>query len=241
MKKFLKKKKNLLIILLGLLCLIKLRQENLRFLFWVLGGVSITGFLDFFINKFFYKRKISPKSAIISGFIVAGILDYHQSFWVLVVFSALAIISKHVIKFKKKHVFNPANLALFIATLLKIPLTWTIESNIYLIIALGLYFIYNLGKIPHVVGFLVFFSGLLATQGINPLMLVGWFFMFIMLIEPKTSGFGLWKGFIFGSIAGAGSFIVLKFLPGYDFFVSSLFLANLARLLLEKLKPIAKI
>jgi Na+-transporting NADH:ubiquinone oxidoreductase subunit NqrB len=148
----------------------------------------------------------------------------------------LAILSKHTIKYKNRHIFNPANFALFVANLFRIPLVWNIESNIYLIIIAGIYIAYSLKKLPHIIGFLVFFSGLFATQGINPLSVVSWFFVFIMLIEPKTSGFGNLRGFVFGSIAGIGAFLIFKFAPHYDFFVGSLFVANLFNPWLERIR-----
>lgn len=234
--KFLRDRKNLVILLLSILFFIRVPKEDVRFLFWVLTGVSLCAFLDFMINNLFFKKIILPKSALISGFIVAGILDFRQPWLVLAVFSILAVLSKHMIKFKGSHIFNPANFALFLATLFKIPLTWKIESNIYLIILFGIYIAYSLKKIPHILGFLVFFAALFATQRINPFLLISWFFVFIMLIEPKTSGYGYLKGFLFGSIAGIGSFLVFKFFPGYDFFVSSLAIANFSRVFLEKIK-----
>jgi len=76
--------------------------------------------------------------------------------------------------------------------------------------------------------------GLFFISGINPLRIISWFFLFIMLIEPKTSGYDRLKGFIFGSIAGIASFLIFRFMPRYDMFVSSLFLANLFNPALEK-------
>lgn len=235
MKKFLVDKRNQIILLLSILFLIKVPQESVRFTFWVIGGVLLASSCDVLIKHFFFQKRIIPKSAIISGFITAGILNYHEPWFVLVIFSILAIISKNIIKYRKQHIFNPANFALFGATLFKIPLTWQIESNIYLIIIFGIYIVYSIKKTTHLLGFLLFFSGLLATQGINPLTLVSWFFVFVMLIEPKTSGFGALRGFIFGSIAGVTSFLIFRFAPGYDFFVVALFVANLFNPVLKKM------
>ncbi len=234
--KFLKDKKNLVILLLSILFLIRASGEDIRFFFWILTGIFLCGFSDFLINSLFLKKAILPKSALISGFIVSGILDFRQPWFVLAAFSLLAVLSKHIIKFKGNHVFNPANFALFLAALFKIPLTWKIESNIYLIILFGIYIAYSLKKIPHIFGFIVSFAVLFATQRINPFLLISWFFVFIMLVEPKTSGFGHLKGFLFGSIAGVGSFLIFKFFPGYDFFVCSLAMANFFRPILEKIK-----
>ena len=63
--------------------------------------------------------------------------------------------------------------------------------------------------------------------------MISWFFLFIMLIEPKTSGFGKWKGFAFGGIAGLTSFIMFKFMPRVDIFVVSLVFANIFRVVFE--------
>lgn len=234
MKKFLLDKKNQVIIFLSLLFLLRVPQANVRFIFWILGGVLIASVCDFLIKQRFFSQKIFPKSAIISGFIVAGIINYNEPWFVLVIFSVLAIISKNIIKYKKQHIFNPANLALFVATLFKVPLTWNIESNIYLIIAFGIYIAYSIRKTTHVLGFLLFFSVPLIVQQVNPLLLVSWFFVFIMLIEPKTSAHGALRGFIFGSIAGITAFLVFKFSPNYDLFVVSLLVANLFNPVLEK-------
>lgn len=233
---FLKDKKNFVIILLALLFIIKIPAETIRFVFWVLGGVFICSIIDFIIGSVFYNRKSFPNSAVISGFIVSGILSYQQPWFILVIFSALAILSKYIIRFKHKHIFNPANFALFIAALFGLPLTWNIESNIFLIVISGIYFAYAYKKFPHILGFLFFFSVLFAAFKINPFGVISWFFIFIMLIEPKTSGYGILRGLVFGSIAAVVSFLIYKYLPRYDIFISSLFMANLCNPILERIK-----
>ncbi|NQS90197.1 hypothetical protein HQ584_10455 [Patescibacteria group bacterium] len=236
MKRILQDKKNLVILLLSILFVLKIPNEGIRFALWVLGGIFVASCSDIIINRLFYKKGIVPKSAIISGFITAGIINYNEPWFLVIIFPVLAVLSKHIIKYKNRHVFNPANFALFIAVLSRIPLMWNIESNIYLIIAFGLYIAYSIKKIPHIIGFLLFFSVPLVMQQANPLLLASWFFIFIMLIEPKTSGFGRIRGFAFGSIAGITSFLIFKFAPSYDMFVVSLFTANLFKPILERIK-----
>ncbi|MCK5655183.1 MAG: hypothetical protein KAI03_02670 [Candidatus Aureabacteria bacterium] len=227
MKKIFQDKRNLVILLLGVLYLAGIPRGGVRYALWVMGGIAICAAVDFLINKYYLKIKLVPKSAVISGFIVAGILDYRESWIVLIIFSLLAVFSKHIIKYKKKHIYNPANAALFIAALFKYPLTWSIESNIYLIIIFGAFFVYSLKKHFHILGFLTFFMPLFYFFGeVNPVLITSWFFLFVMLIEPKTSGFGVLRGFLFGSAAGIFSFLIFKIFPGRDFFVPSLFIAN---------------
>ncbi len=224
---FFKDIKNIAILTLAVLFIIKIPQENVRFIFWVFAGVLSAVIIDYLIHYFIHHKLIIPKSAVISGFIVAGILSFHEPFWLVLIFSPLAVISKHLIKVKKKHFLNPANTALFIATIFNLPLIWSLESNIYILIIAGIYFTYLLKKWGHVLGFLIPFSVLMLFKGLNPLLLISWFFVFIMLIEPKTSGIGWIRGSCFGLIAGLGSFLTYTFFPQYDFFITGLFIANL--------------
>ncbi len=237
LKRLFQDKKTVLIILLAILTILKVPKDGVQFLTWVLGGIVVSGVSDFFLSRIFDKKNIIPQSAIISGFIISGIIDYHQNWWWLVVFTISGLLSKHAIKFHKQHIFNPANFALFWAGVFKLTFSWNIESNIFLIIIAGLYLAYSFKKIPHVLGFLIFFAGLFFALGLNPLQLISWFFVLVMLIEPKTSGYGNLRGFIFGGITGIFSFLIYKFFPGYDFFISALFLANLCNPLLAKMEP----
>ena len=209
----LKDKRNIVIAVLAALFLTKIPQEGQRFALWVLGGVAFSSAIDFSINRIFLGHAILPKSAVVSGFIVSGILDYKEPWFVLVSFLAIAVLSKYIIRFKGRHIFNPANFGLFFAALLKMPLTWKIESNIPLIILAGIYLAYSLKKLPHIAGFLTFFIVLFSISGTNPIGMVSWFFLFIILIEPKTSGYGAGRGFVFGSIAAIASFLTYKIFP----------------------------
>jgi len=226
LKKLIKNKKNLVILLLSILFAIKIPQGGVRFILWIAGGILTCVVLDILLNKIFRKKKISAQSAIITGFIVSGVLDYGSDWYLLLVFSSIAIISKFILRIKNKHIFNPANFALFVAALFKQPLTWNIESNIYIIIIAGIYLVLSLKKWSHALGFLLVFSSTFYFSGVNPINMISWFFLFIMLIEPKTSGFGTLKGFLFGSIAGLTSFIMFKFMPQVDIFITSLIVAN---------------
>lgn len=236
MERWFRDKRNIVILFLFVLFCIKLPQEEMRFILWVLGGIFLCSIFDFFINILLLKKIIFPKSAIITGFIVSGILDYNQSLAFLIIFSLTAILSKHILRFNKKHMFNPANFSLFLATILGLPLTWNIESNIYLIIGMGIYLVYRLKKISHAVGFLISFIIIFTIVHINPLSIISWFFILIMLIEPKTSGYGIIRGFVFGSISGVTSYLIFRFLPKVDFLVVSLFCANLCNPLLDQLR-----
>src|SRR3989338_7407107 len=235
MKGLLEDKKNLVILLLSILFIIKIFIEGARFASWVLAGVFFCFALNFALNYILKKRHF-PNSAIISGFIVSGILDCYQPWLVLFIFCSLAILSKQIIRFQGRHIFNPANFGLFCATLFKMPFTWNIESNIPLIIIFGLYFAYAYKKFPHILGFLGLFMGLSIIFRLHPA--ISWFFVFIMLIEPKTSGYGRIRGLIFGGISGVIAFLIFKSAIPFDPFISSLFVANLFNPALDKINPV---
>lgn len=230
----LKDKKFQLIVVLFILAVLAAFRHGWPLFWWIAFGASYSAILDSAIWKIGNNKTIIPLSAIITGLIVSGILNHQSGILWLVVFISLAIISKHIIRINNAHVFNPAIFGLLSATLLGFPLIWPIEANIYLIILAGIYFAYSFKKIPHVLGFLIFFCSAFFIIRTNPLLLVSWFFVFVMLIEPKTSGYGDVRGFIFGALSGIFSIAVYKLLPQYDFFVVSLAFANSSRVLLDK-------
>ena len=84
MNKIIADKRNILIVALVVLALQAVFQHGVLLLWWLLGGVAFSALLDFVIAKFFYRKAILPKSAAITGFIVAGILSYNISwFWAI--------------------------------------------------------------------------------------------------------------------------------------------------------------
>jgi len=225
LKRFVENRKNSLILLLTILLAIKVPAGGEQFLLWIGAGVVTAAVIGFLLNKIFRKKRVSLQKALITGFIVSGVLDYTLDWPILVIFTAAAVLSKFIIRVNNKHVFNPAGFGLFAAALFSQPLTWDIESNVYLIIAAGVYLAVSSRRWPLVLGFLLAFSGAFYFSGENPLELVNWFF-FIMLIDPKTSAFGIGKGLVSGGMAGVAGFLTFKFLPRLDMFVAALIAAN---------------
>src|SRR3989344_4207413 len=95
----------------------------------------------------YYKKELTfPRSAIISGFIIANVLAANQ-LYLFAVFAAVAMILKHIIKINGKHIFNPASLAL--ATLVFIfPAShgWIGGLLIPLVVVFGLWTIFTLKR-----------------------------------------------------------------------------------------------
>lgn len=210
---------------------------NFQVLIYPLLGVLLYSLFDLIYTYFKSKRFYLPFSAIVSGLIMGLILDYVQGLFPLLIAVFAAFISKHFIKVKSRHIFNPAAFGLFVSSILfHSSISWwsVIGAKTY---ALPLIFLLPVLKrlrrlhIP-----LIFLGGvfiyLIFTTGIQSaiiLMTDGTllFFALVMLTEPMTTKISaFWK---YGSpliiFAIYIIFITLRIF-GPDLFLSALLLVN---------------
>ena len=166
----------------------------------VLIATITTTLLDFAINYFKYKNFEFPQSALISGLFIGGLLTQNLQWYVYVVAGAIAILSKHIIKFQQKHIFNPANLGILIASIIfGAAHTWWISSPLILVLAFGIFVVWRLGRFDLTISFLasyyliILIIELSRGSSFNDIYLtiinggVIYFFSMFMLIEPKTN------------------------------------------------------
>lgn len=190
----------------------------------VVISVTVAVGLDFIIKYWKTKGKILSKSAIITGLFVATILDLGHPLWVPAIVSTVAILSKHLIRYKNRHVFNPANFGLLFALLLGVSHSWWSSVNLYATVILGLLIVWQFQRFKLVISFLVVHFLLLgvvmfATNNIaavyshftNGLL---YFFTFLMLIEPKTSPFRENDRIYYGALTGVLSVLFIFVYPG---------------------------
>jgi Na+-translocating ferredoxin:NAD+ oxidoreductase RnfD subunit len=147
-----------------------------------------------------------PDGALLTGLIVAMVMSQTAPWYAPVFASALAIASKHLIRGRLGHVFNPAAVGLLLTGLL-----FSSEQSwwgglgdlpapfIVLVIAAGLLVVERVNKLPSVLAFLAVYFGLLTAASIagNPLAVADTFrepmlgaamyFAFFMLSDPPTS------------------------------------------------------
>ena len=117
---------------------------------------------DFLINYFLHKEKTIPKSAIITGFIIALILSPSSQLWMQAFIPLLAIVSKHLIKWKT-NLFNPAALALLAGGLLgAFPSWWAVSPVVW---PLGLFISWKIRKLEISLSFLVAYFSLFIISG----------------------------------------------------------------------------
>lgn len=190
--------------------------------------------LDAAIIRIKGKRFLFPKSAIITGLILSLIIQGDPL--VLALVAAAAVFSKHVIKIRGKHIFNPANFGLFIALFLPLSESWWGTENLILVGVLGLIIIFKFKRMCQAFAFLAVHAALMlayfsingGAQQIILHILSGsmLFFAFYMLIEPVTSSVMPKSRIAFAAIVGIlAAVLYVVWLPGM--LVGALFLGNL--------------
>ncbi len=229
--------------------------DNLPLLWRGIVILVIYSVLDVALGYWRTKKFILPTSSWISGLILSLVLAPTAGWGIAVAAPVLASLGKQVIRYRKRHVFNPAGLALVILGFLALgqgTVSWWGASwgpIATIIIALsGLFTLYRVKRIPTWVAFaVVYFVGsgiLLLTRGgevsgLWNLINDGtfWFFSTVMLIEPVTTayspaGIRLWYG---AGVGALGLLLSVITIPIPNPFLVSLLLGNLGATIVSQL------
>lgn len=200
--------------------------------------------LDLVIRLMQRRRRLFSDGGVVTGLIVALVLSSTSPWYVVAISTAIGIVSKHVLKVKKKPIFNPAAFGLLVA----IPLFATGQSwwgdlaalpmwcTVFVIVG-GFLVAQRVNKFPQVFAFIgVYFSlflilGLLKTGDAadalrNPIVNSALFMAFFMLTDPPTSP-GRYKDQVwFGGIAAAVSVAIYALFGGLSYLLIGLLVAN---------------
>lgn len=210
----------------------------------VLIAVFTATAVELFINRIKLKKIIFPSSAFITGMIIALVLVPGVKWFIPLIASFVAITQKQIIRYKGKHIFNPANFGLFFIILIfPTYVTWWGQNSWFLIILAGFFICYKMKRLKLPLFFIASFAfvfslnNLLSKQPLsNPLLLVNIFFIFVMLIEPKTSPVTQKGTALYALLAALFSFTFFKLIPAYDFSILALMSADVFVPFLNKLK-----
>ncbi|MEK7868585.1 MAG: RnfABCDGE type electron transport complex subunit D [Candidatus Omnitrophota bacterium] len=191
-------------------------------LFLLSLGISVIAAIgvDSIITYLKSKKIIITESSIVSGLIIGYVLSSGEAWWITTLTSIFAILSKHLIKFKARHIFNPAGFGILIAAFfLSASTEWKGENLWYIIIPFGIYFVFKIRKQEIVTSYLIASFILFGVQAViqnaqifNIPGYLNYFFIFIMLVEPMTTPLAYYGKIIFGS--GAGVLIFILYLLG---------------------------
>jgi Na+-translocating ferredoxin:NAD+ oxidoreductase RnfD subunit len=224
--------------LLAFALYIAIKDNNYK-LFISLASATFLTILIEGIFLFFEKKKPDvSESAVITGLILGFVLalDQHSWFGIYAAAAALAIASKHILRFNKRHLFNPATFGVVVAMfLLGAQTAWVGTYCWYLLMPAGIYFAYRMGKLEVLIGYGITACGLFVLQDLiksheihNIFGYLSYFFIFIMLIEPKTAPMFTKGKISFGIIAAVLIFIFNNIGVRFDAELMGLLLANLS-------------
>lgn len=156
---------------------------------------------------FVYNRKEQmavPKSALITGLSIALLLRA-DSVYPFFLAAAVAIGTKHWLRYKGGHIFNPSNIGIVVISLLfpitvaTAPLQWGfLLALLFVIATAGIYMVFRVNRFPTIISFLAgFLAAGLVRLGIsdksfqaifNEFMWGGLLvFTFYMITDPKSS------------------------------------------------------
>ncbi len=206
-----------------------------EFLFPIFICVISTLGLECIFVYFKEKRLRTSESAFVTGLILGFVLYARQPWWVFVLASIFAIGSKHLIRFKGKHVFNPAAAGVFLSILLlKANTQWLGAYIWYVIVPVGFYLAYRIRKLELIFSYAVVSLSLFGIQAVmqkvlllNILGYFNYFFIFIMLIEPKTTPMKPIGKILFGAGIAVLIFILTNTGARFDVEIFSLLVFNL--------------
>lgn len=113
--KFFRTPKGLFLIVLAILTALAMRHEQ-----WgevgplLISAIAVAGVIDVFILRKMKKVWEFPSGAVLTGLIVAMILSPYEPWYVAAATSAIAVVSKYVLRSRFANIFNPAALAIVI-------------------------------------------------------------------------------------------------------------------------------
>jgi ferredoxin-NADP reductase len=193
-------------------------------LFFVCYGVNTA------LSKIF-KTPMNAESSSITALILFFLIAPYASWWVFVIAGVVAMLSKYVLVYKKKHILNPAIAAAFILTLFGIAdFTWWVGSSFMLpvVLIVGLLIVRKLRRFYLFASFLIVAVIAALIQGANIAELfLSWplvFFGTIMLTEPlstpPTHRLQIVYGAVVGVLFGFGPVTALLIGNIFSYFVS---------------------
>jgi Na+-translocating ferredoxin:NAD+ oxidoreductase RnfD subunit len=228
-------KTQLILYLLGFAIFLAIKDKDFAFFIFALIAVISAQAAESLILYLKTKTFQITESAIITGLIVGYVLSGDEPVWKLIFASALAIMSKHLIRFWKKHIFNPAACGIFLTLILLGSSTqWRGTYAWYIVVPFGFYFVYKMRKLEIIIGYAIVSFLLFGTQAILQKVslwhifgYLSYFYIFVMVIEPKTTPVKRIGKLIFGAGTAALIFILTELGVKFDAELFSLLAMNI--------------
>jgi len=220
-----------------------LKNPSFGFLAGFFWAILFSVLAEAAILYFKTKKFQITDSALTSGLIIGYVLSSESPWWMFMTVATCAVGLKRVLRFHGKNLLNPAALGIFLAVLLLNGTTeWKGAYEWYLLIPAGFYLVNKIKKLEIVWGYfgmaLLLFIPQALRQG-TPLVNIpgyfNYFFIFIMLIEPKTTPPTLWPKIVFGAAVALLVFLLTELGFRYEPELFALLVLNALVPLLNKI------
>lgn len=221
------------LLLIALISVFSTKGIAFNALFNLFIGAVTAGILDLIVGLLYTRKRLFSSGGIITGVLVAMVLSSFTPWYIVAATTAIALISKHVLRVKRKPVLNPAAVGLLLSTYLfssmqswwggftTLP-TWTLVF----LVAGGILVAIRTKKVPQVLSFLVSYIVMClifylvkqtstdALYGLeNPMLNSALFLGAFMLTDPPTSPSRRMEQVIFGALTGVISVGVYLIYP----------------------------
>ncbi|MFA5231288.1 MAG: RnfABCDGE type electron transport complex subunit D [Candidatus Omnitrophota bacterium] len=242
-------KTKLIIFLAGFAVFLSVKDRDAAFLFMLITALISVIMVDIVFSYFNNKKFSVSESSIVSALIIGFVLASDNPWWMISFASLTAVCSKYLIRFNKKHIFNPAAFGIFLSILLFGASTqWKGTFLWYILLPVGLYFTYKLRKLELIAGYLLTALSLFGIQAVlnkAPLIdifgYLSYFYVFIMLIEPKTTPIKPLAKLSFGIAAAGLIFIFIQVQVKFDSELAALLILNIFVALFNKIPERRKV
>jgi Na+-translocating ferredoxin:NAD+ oxidoreductase RnfD subunit len=229
-RQFFRTPKGLLTIVLVILAALAAPTEGIALLApGFLGAVIVAALVDLPLLRYTKGEWEYPSGAVLTGMIIAMVMSPMEPWYVFAASSAIAVVSKYVLRGRNANIFNPAALALVASYyIFHTGQSWWGAlpdlSSLYLLalFATGIFIVDRVNKVPLALVFLgayfIFFTaisyfgdpGLVADIFRAPDLHAVLFFAFIILTDPPTSPVKYKGQIIFGLIVAVVSFGIFE-------------------------------
>ena len=113
MRAFVRTPKGTLLLMLAVLLAVTGRVEGYRLVLpGVLTATAVSGLVDLFVVRWRRRRWVLPDGALLTGVLIGAVLSSYEPLFVPAVAAAVAIVSKHALRTRATHIFNPAAVGL---------------------------------------------------------------------------------------------------------------------------------
>jgi Na+-translocating ferredoxin:NAD+ oxidoreductase RnfD subunit len=246
LKRFFRAPKGMLILLLAILAITAAFGSGFALVApVVLGGVLGAVIVDAPILRYREGEWIVPDGAILTGLIVAMVLSPMEPWYVAAITSAIAVLSKYLLRVGRANVFNPAALAL-VATFywFNTGQSWwgalpeITPLALVILFATGIFITDRVNKIPLVLSFLGAYYLLVTITAFvgepakvaelyrTPDLHAALFFAFFMVTDPPTSPPKQRDQLVNGVITAVVSYAVFELIGAAYFLLAGLLVAN---------------